>query len=315
MISELRAHTFRGITWAGFLEMLLPLGLAYTLTSRLKPVAKVFLGYASLAVLAGIAVTISRGAYCSTALALLLFFGVLLFHRTYRLPSLVLLAVVLGAGAYYLPKSYSVQARLKLRSEGGGIDTDTRVLLWRSAGDHRRGPVSAAEPAADLVILDDADLGFRGQPELWPAVLGLADDAACRRPRARSPAPGSFSRWPARSPRASCGGGSFALHAGRLVVVMTLNDLRLSEVKISRELSWERIAGDLAREAGAPSRRQRAGLLRPRRGLAGHRRRRAAVPARRRSQGISIAWTSPTATSSSTPRRSRTAGPSSTRAR
>jgi hypothetical protein len=37
-------------------------------------------------------------------------------------------------------------------------------------------------------------------------------------------------------------------HAGRLVVVMTLNDLRLSDVKISRELSWERIAGDLARE-------------------------------------------------------------------
>jgi len=38
------------------------------------------------------------------------------------------------------------------------------------------------------------------------------------------------------------------LHAGRLVVTMTLNDLRLSDVKISRELSWERTAGDLARE-------------------------------------------------------------------
>ncbi len=36
--------------------------------------------------------------------------------------------------------------------------------------------------------------------------------------------------------------------AERLIVVMTLNDLRLSEVKISRELSWERIAGDLASE-------------------------------------------------------------------
>ncbi len=38
----------------GFLELLAPLGLAYTLTSRLKPVAKVFLGYAALAILAGI---------------------------------------------------------------------------------------------------------------------------------------------------------------------------------------------------------------------------------------------------------------------
>jgi O-antigen ligase len=118
----------------GFLEMLLPLGLAYTLTSRLKPVTKVFLGYASLVILAGIAVTISRGTYASTALALLLFFGVLLFHRTYRLPSLVLLVVVLVAGAYYLPKSYPVRARLKLLlADEAMIEDDCRVLLWQSA--------------------------------------------------------------------------------------------------------------------------------------------------------------------------------------
>ena len=118
----------------GFLEMLLPLGLAYTLTSRLKPVTKVFLGYASLVILAGIAVTISRGTYASTALALLLFFGVLLFHRTYRLPSLVLLVILLAAGAYYLPKSFPVQARLKPMLAGEGrMEEDCRVLLWQAA--------------------------------------------------------------------------------------------------------------------------------------------------------------------------------------
>jgi O-antigen ligase len=118
----------------GFLEMLLPLGLAYTLTSRLKPVTKVFLGYASLVILAGIAVTVSRGTYVSTALALLLFFCVLLFHRTYRLPSLVLLVVVVGAGAYYLPKSFPVQMRLKPMLAGEGrMENDCRVLLWQSA--------------------------------------------------------------------------------------------------------------------------------------------------------------------------------------
>jgi O-antigen ligase/Tfp pilus assembly protein PilF len=118
----------------GFLEMLLPLGLAYTLTSRLKPVTKVFLGYASLVILAGIAVTISRGTYASTAVALALFFGVLLFHRTYRLPALVLLVVVVAAGAYYLPKSFPVQARLKPVIEGQGrMEEDSRVLLWQAA--------------------------------------------------------------------------------------------------------------------------------------------------------------------------------------
>jgi O-antigen ligase len=118
----------------GFLEMLLPLGLAYTLTSRLKAVTKVFLGYASLVILAGIAVTISRGTYASTAVALLLFFGVLLFHRTYRLPALALLVVVVAAGAYYLPRSFPVQARLKPVLEGQGrIEQDSRVLLWQAA--------------------------------------------------------------------------------------------------------------------------------------------------------------------------------------
>ncbi len=118
----------------GFLEMILPLGLAYTLTSRFKPVTKVFLGYASLVTLVGTAVTVSRGTYISTAVALLLFFSVLLFRRTYRLPSLVLLLVVVGAGAYYLPRSFSVQARLKpLLAGEGDIETDCRVMLWRAA--------------------------------------------------------------------------------------------------------------------------------------------------------------------------------------
>ena len=117
----------------GFLEMLLPLGLACTLTSRFKPVAKVFLGYASLVILAGIAVTISRGTYASTAVTLVLFFGVMLFHRTYRLPSLVLLVVLVGAVGYYLPRSFAVQARLKPTFQQASIKEDTRILLWEAA--------------------------------------------------------------------------------------------------------------------------------------------------------------------------------------
>jgi len=90
----------------GFLEMLLPLGLAYTLTSRFKTLGKVFLGYASLVILVGIAVTVSRGAYASTALALILFFSVLLFHRKHRLPALVSLVILLAVGAYYLQGAF-----------------------------------------------------------------------------------------------------------------------------------------------------------------------------------------------------------------
>src|SRR5205823_5645559 len=89
----------------GFLEMLLPLGLAYMLASRLSQLAKVLVGYASLIMLAGIAVTVSRGSWISTALALAVFFGLLVWNRTYRLPALVLLVVLVGAGCLFLPRS------------------------------------------------------------------------------------------------------------------------------------------------------------------------------------------------------------------
>jgi hypothetical protein len=100
-------------------------------------------------------------------------------------------------------------------------------------------------PAADLVILDDADLGFRAAPGLWPAALKVAGDRATR-----SGAPRPWVVLKMTCPVASGPLWRRLLrdHAERLVVVMTLNDLRLSDVKISRELSWERIAGDLARE-------------------------------------------------------------------
>ncbi len=90
-------------------------------------------------------------------------------------------------------------------------------------------------PNANLVVLDDADLGFRDHPELWPAALQSKGKARpwillkMARPLAQGPL------WE-------------HLHkdfSDRLVVVATVDDLRLSEVQISRELSWERTAQDV----------------------------------------------------------------------
>jgi O-antigen ligase len=120
----------------GFLEMLLPLGLAYTLVSRFKALGKIFWGYASLVILTGIGVTMSRGTYVSTAVALLLLFGVLLFHRTYRLPALVLLVVVVAAGAYLMPQATSFRLRFAAALAGdttGWLKDETRTILGRSA--------------------------------------------------------------------------------------------------------------------------------------------------------------------------------------
>ena len=87
---------------------------------------------------------------------------------------------------------------------------------------------------ADLVILDDAALDFRDSPEMWPEAI---KDKSCPSwilvKMARPVAQGKL--WE-------------HLHKNcpeRVIVIMNANDLRRTEVQISRELSWERTAHDL----------------------------------------------------------------------
>lgn len=90
---------------------------------------------------------------------------------------------------------------------------------------------------ASIVALDDANLGFRDHPELWPAAI--APDA---RPswillkQARPVAEGKL--WEHLHEH----------HPDRLIVVLPVEDLRRTEVHMSRGLSWERTAQDIAWE-------------------------------------------------------------------
>jgi O-Antigen ligase len=119
----------------GFLEMLVPLGLAFALSSRLNHVAKILVGYASLVILAGIAVTLSRGSWISTTLALLLFFVILSFHRTHRLAAFLAFILIIGGVAYLIPKSqfFHQRARQLVNTQTGQIDDDARFDIWGSA--------------------------------------------------------------------------------------------------------------------------------------------------------------------------------------
>ena len=119
---------------AGFLEMLAPIGLAYTLTGRIGHLLRVFLGYSSLVLLAGIGVSLSRGGWLATLLALLLFFILLIRQRQYRLPALIILVLLVSAGAF----SYSKADRARKRLENTFLldSPDTvriRVWLWKTA--------------------------------------------------------------------------------------------------------------------------------------------------------------------------------------
>jgi RyR domain len=92
-------------------------------------------------------------------------------------------------------------------------------------------------PDAEIVVLDDADLDFRDHRELWPKALASEEHhpwilLKMARPVAQGPLWDNLHKH----------------RADRLIVVMSVNDLRLTEVQISRELSWERTAQDLAWE-------------------------------------------------------------------
>jgi hypothetical protein len=101
---------------------------------------------------------------------------------------------------------------------------------------------AADPPEADLVILDDANLGLRASPDCWPKALKLAQKTG------RKQLPWVLLKMSQPIAQGELWKSLLRDCAERLIVVMTLNDLRLSEVKISRELSWERIAGDLSSE-------------------------------------------------------------------
>jgi O-antigen ligase len=122
---------------AGFLEMLLPLAAAYVLAGRMKPVTRIFLGYAALVMTAGLAVTFSRGGWAAAGIGLLAVLGILLGHRTHRIPALLVLVVFIGGGLcftkIYLAKTLAYISRMEEAVSTAQVRLDFRRDMWTAA--------------------------------------------------------------------------------------------------------------------------------------------------------------------------------------
>lgn len=117
---------------AGYLEMLLPLGLAYTLTGRYSHLRKVFIGYAAIMIFVGITVSISRGGWLASGLSLLVLFVFFVRQRDYRFQGLGLLAALVVIAAVLLSRAeLSPHQQEKLTTETT-VD-DVRALIWAPA--------------------------------------------------------------------------------------------------------------------------------------------------------------------------------------
>jgi O-antigen ligase len=123
--------------FAGFLEMILPLAVAYILVGRMKAVTRILLGYAALIIAAGMVVTFSRGGWAAGTAALLALLVILVFHRNHRIPALLLLVVLIGGGSFfvknYLAKSLTYINRVEEPLENGHDALDFRRDMWGAA--------------------------------------------------------------------------------------------------------------------------------------------------------------------------------------
>ena len=99
--------------------------------------------------------------------------------------------------------------------------------------------VAEDDPSAKLVVLDDANLGFRDNDQLWPASLNKKESKPWVLVKMSRPvADEKNALWKLLCER----------HAEKLIVVMTVNDLRRTSAQISHGLSWERTAQDIVWE-------------------------------------------------------------------
>ena len=119
--------------YAAFVGMVLPLGLAFTLSSRLAYGTRVLVGYASIMMLVGLALSLSRGGWIASAVGLSVFFAVLICYRETRLPAILFFAVVLCAGLYFAGNAPKLKRRWDQMFSGQSVQNEPRPYLWRSA--------------------------------------------------------------------------------------------------------------------------------------------------------------------------------------
>lgn len=118
---------------AGFLELIVPLAIAYMFMGRLPLIAKVLLGYCTLMMMAAICMSLSRGGMLVMGITLTAIFVVLLFQQDFWLKSaisILFLAALVGGA---LMQVGAVERRFgKLVTDSGTVE-DARVHLWNAA--------------------------------------------------------------------------------------------------------------------------------------------------------------------------------------
>ena len=154
---------------------------------------------------------------------------------------------------HHFPRSYALWSQHEKKRQDKKQEDGEEDLVWRvekylglDERDHlARGAESPPlEPAPssrpDVIVLDDGDLGFRDDPARWQDILAV--------PESPDVLPWIVLKMAHEVADGHLWEELLRTHAERLVVIVRANDLRRIEVQVSRGLSWERTAQELAWE-------------------------------------------------------------------
>jgi len=120
-----------------FLELTMPVTLAFLLAGRIKPLTRLFLCYAFGVMGGALAVTFSRGGWIAAAVGVIAVLATLLCHRKHRLTAFIALVALSAALAvfvtHYFSHTISYIERVNSIEGAGNVNLEFRSEMWRAA--------------------------------------------------------------------------------------------------------------------------------------------------------------------------------------
>ncbi len=114
-----------------------------------------------------------------------------------------------------------------------GLDRSSKIAMEKSGVDDAlSGPENP-----DIIVIDDSNLGFRDQPSHWPKAI--------THPGSNQKAPWVIVKMSQPIAEGALWDHLLSNFSDRLIVVLSINDLRESAIQVSAQISWEKTAQEL----------------------------------------------------------------------
>jgi hypothetical protein len=110
-------------------------------------------------------------------------------------------------------------------------------LPSEGVAEHRGNPVPKRSANADIIVIDDSNLGFRNNKANWPEAIS--------EPAHNVNAPWIIVKMSSPVAKGDLWSHLVAKVSDRLVAVLTIDDLRQSKIQVSARISWEKTAQEL----------------------------------------------------------------------